>query len=534
MTTAKELLFAEEARNKLREGIEQLAETVSVTLGPKGRNVGIESSWGPPTITDHGNEIVKELEFKDQYANMGLSIGKEVATKMKESCGDGTTTAILLLKALVDKGMKNIVSGTSPILLKRGIDKAADAVIAQLSKMAIPIKTEQQTKNIASISGGGREEVGNFISDAIKKVGPTGVITIEKAQGTETSLESVEGMRFERGYTSAYFCTNMESMLVEMDHPLILITDKKISSVQEILPLLQGAAAKSQELLIIADDIEGEALSTLVINKLRGSLKVCAVKAPGFGDRRKSLLEDLAIVTGATFISEEAGVLLKEATASDLGTAERAVISKDHTTLVGGAGNPQEIKQRIQVISAELEKSNSSYETQQLEERKGKLSNGVAVIRVGASTEAELNQKKQIFEDSLNSTKAAHEMGILPGGGIALLHARKVIKDLSLLDEEAVGAQIVYTACQEPFKQILANSGFDGALLLEELLSQKETFGFNVLSGKIEDLIQSGIIDAAKLVIHALRYAASSASIVLLSEVLIGNAPEEEENKEKQ
>jgi chaperonin GroEL len=532
MSTPKELIFEEEARNKLREGIDKLADTVGVTLGPKGRNVGLQASWGAPTITNDGNSIVKDIELKDQYANMGVSLGKEVASKMKEKCGDGTTSSILLLRALVQNGVKNVASGSSPINLKRGMDKAVDAIVQELEKASIAIKSEKETKNIAVASASGNEEIGTLIADAVQKVGKEGVITIEEGKSTETSIEMVEGMQFDRGYISAYFCTNAEAMNVEMKNAKILITDKKISSVQEILPILQAVASTATELLIIAEEIEGDALSTLVVNKLRGTIKVCAVKAPGFGDRRKAMLEDIAILTGGTVVSEETGHILKDATAEVLGSAEKILVNKEKTTIVGGQSNTKMIQARIKQIDAEISKTTSSYDKEKLEERKAKLSGGVAVIRVGAATEPEMKQKKQMFEDSLNSTRAAIEEGIVIGGGCALLRATKATS-MELSGDEAIGAQIVFKACEAPFKQIVSNAGFDHSVILDEVLSAGPHFGFNAMSEKVEDLLKAGVVDPSKVVKNALRFAVSSAGIVLLSEVLIGNAPEDEEEEQK-
>lgn len=528
MTTAKELIFEEQAREKLREGIEKLADVASVTLGPKGRNVGLETSWGAPTITNDGNSIVKDIEFKDQYLNMGASMCKEVAAKMKETCGDGTTTAILLLRALVQNGLKNIASGASPIGIKRGMDRAFDAISKELSALSIPVKNDKETKNIAIVSASGNVEIGSCIAEAIQKTGKSGVITIEEGKTTETQIEMVEGMQFDRGYISAYFCTNADTMSAEMHNVKLLITDKKISSIQEILPLLQTVAGTSEELLIIADDIEGDALSTLVINRLRGTLKVCAVKAPGFGDRRKAMLEDIAILTGATVVSEETGMVLREANSDVLGTAEKIVVTKEKTTVIGGKGDPKHIQARIKQLEAEIKNAESPYDKEKLEERKAKLSGGVAVIRVGAPSEPEMRQKKQAFEDSLNSTKAALEEGIVPGGGIALLRASKAASKLKLSGDELTGAQIVLKACEAPFRQIVLNSGQDGSVILEQVLSNTVNFGFNALTEKVEDLISAGVVDPSKVVKYALQYAISSAGIILLSEVLIGNAPDEE------
>ncbi len=526
--TPKELIFDEEARNKLREGLDTLADVVSVTLGPKGRNIGLQSSWGAPTITNDGNSIVKDIEVKDQFVNMGVAMGKEVASKMKEKCGDGTTTSILLLRALVQNGVKNIASGASPIGIKRGMDKAVEALIKEIENFSIAIQDEKETCNIATASSSGSTEIGTIISDAFKRVGKEGVITIEEGKSTETTVEMVEGMQFDRGYVSAYFCTNQEALTVEMHNVRVLITDKKITSVQDILPILQSIATSAGELLIIADDIEGEALSTLVINKIRGSLKVCAVKAPGFGDRRKALLQDLAILTGASLVSEDTGVALKDATPDVLGKAEKIIVTKDKTTLINGGGKLEDIRARVKQIENELEGTKNQYDSDKLEERKAKLGGGVAVIRVGAATEPAMKQKKQMFEDSLNSTRAALQEGIVAGGGVALLRAaKKLSSSLKLVGDELLGAQIVLRACEAPLKQIITNAGFDHAVVLEEINKAGDNFGFNASSEKVEDLVVSGIVDPAKVVKTALRFAASVAGIILISECLVGNAPED-------
>jgi chaperonin GroEL len=529
--TPKELIFEEDARNKLREGIDKLADVVSVTLGPRGRNVGLQASWGAPTITNDGNTIVKDIELKDQYANMGVSMGKEVASKMKEKCGDGTTTSILLLRALVQNGVKNIASGSSPIGIKRGMDKALEAAIKEIEKFSISIQSDKETNNIAIASASGDQEIGNLITQAIKKVGKSGVITIEEGKGTETTVEMVEGMQFDRGYSSAYFCTNAETMSVEMNDPVILITDKKISSVQEILPILQAVANSALEFLIIADDIEGDALSTLVVNKLRGTLKVCAVKAPGFGDRRKAMLEDLAVLTGGVLTSEDTGMYLKDATSEVLGKAEKIIVTKEKTTIINGGGNIDDIKARIKQIDAEIALATSPYDKEKLEERKAKLSGGVAVIRVGASTEPAMKQRKQMFEDSLNSTRAAIEEGIVPGGGVALLKAGLGLNHLGLQGDEKIGAMILQKACEVPLKQIVMNTGHDSSVILEQVLVAGGNFGFNAVDEKVEDLLLTGVIDPAKVIKNALKHAVSTAGIILLSEVLIGDAPEDPEEK---
>lgn len=528
--TPKELIFEEEARNKLREGLDKLADVVCVTLGPKGRNIGLQSSWGPPTITNDGNSIVKDIQVKDQFVNMGISMGKEVAAKMKEKCGDGTTTSILLLRALVQNGVKNIASGASPISIKRGMDKTVDSLVKEIEGFAIAIKNEKETRNIAIASASGNAEIGTMIADAFSKVGKEGVITIEEGKTTETTIEMVEGMQFDRGYTSAYFCTNPETLTVEMRDARILITDKKISSVQEILPILQTVATSAQELLIIADDIEGEALSTLVINKLRGTLKICAVKAPGFGDRRKALLQDIAVLTGGIVVSEETGTALKDATVAVLGKAEKITITKDKTTVINGGGTHTAIQARVKQIEGEISLSNNQYDKEKLVERKAKLSGGVAVIRVGAATEPAMKQKKQMFEDSLNSTRAALQEGIVAGGGVALLRAaKKISSSTELTGDELLGAQIVLRACEAPLRQIIINAGFDCSVILEEITNANDNVGFNATTETVEDLVKSGVIDPAKVVKTALRFANSVAGVMLISECLIGNAPEDEE-----
>lgn len=527
MTDAKEIIFDEEAREKLRQGIDQLADLVKVTLGPQGRNVGLQTSWGAPNITNDGHTVVKELELKDQFLNMGVSLGKEAAAKMKEICGDGTTTTLLLLQALVQNGIKNITSGSTPINLKRGMEQALESILQELSAISLKIQNDHEIKNIAVVSGSGSDEIGNLISTAIQKAGPQGVITIEEGKTTETTLEIVEGMQFDRGYISSYFCTHPEQLLTEMHSPYILITDQKIPSVQDLLPLLQTFAQTGGQLLIIADDIEADALSTLVVNKLRGTLKICAVKAPGFGDQRKLLLEDLAILTGATVISETTGIKLKDATSNDLGSAEKIVVSKDKTVIAGGRGNPDQIQARIQQIEAEARASTTSYDQERLKERKAKLGAGVVVIRVGAATEPEMRQKKQNFEDSLNSTKAALEDGIVPGGGVALLRASKAAAArLNLKGEELTGAQIVLKACEAPFRQIVCNAGLEGSTILEQALLKGGNFGFNSRTSSVEDLMVSGVIDPCKVVRSALQLAVSTAGVVLLTEVLIGTAPD--------
>lgn len=522
----KEILFEEDARNALRDGIDELANVVAITLGPKGRNVGLDASWGSPTITSDGNSIAKDVELKDTFRNMGVSMGKEVAAKIKEKAGDGTTTGIVLLRALVQGGVKNIASGANPIAIKRGMDKMLEKLFAEIDAMSIEVKDDRDTQNIATVSASGNLEVGKKIAECFEKVGRDGIIAIEEGKGTETTIEVVEGMQLDRGYASAYFATNAEKMTVEMSNAALLITDKKITSAQEILSILQHIATTGQELLIIAEEIEGDALSTLVVNKLRGTLKVAAIKAPGFGDRRKALLEDIATLTGATVVSEEKGLVLREAGAEVLGSADQILIDKEKTTIVGGKGESKAIQDRIAQINGELSDTSSSYDREKLEERKAKLQGGVALIKVGAPTESEMKKKKQMFEDSLNSTRSALEEGIVPGGGVALLRASISLK-LDLPKEEAVGAQILLKACEAPFKQIVTNAGHDSSVVLDEVMKKERNFGFNAMSEKVEDLIKSGVIDPAKVIKSSLSHAVSMAGIVLLSEALIANAKEE-------
>lgn len=528
--TPKEIIFEEEARELLLNGIRKLADVVAFTLGPKGRNVGLEKGWGAPTITNDGASIIRDIEVKDKYENMGVSMAKEVVQKIKEKCGDGTTTGTLLLRALVEAGIKNISSGASPIGIKRGMDKAVEAIVKEIEKAAIPIKSKEEKRNIAIVSASGNQEIGDLISEAVEKVGNSGAITIEEGKTTETSIEVVKGMKFDRGYISPYLCTNTEKMIIEMNRAKVLLVDKKINNIHELLPVLQSIAASGEELFIIAEDIEGDALSTIVVNKLRGTLKIAAVKAPGFGDRRKAMLQDIAVLTGATIVSEEMGMNLKEITTESLGSAEKVTITKDSTTIVGGTGTQEQINARIKQIDAELAISTSTYDKEKLEERRAKLSGGVAVIRVGAATETEMKQKKQMFDDSLNSTKAAMEEGIVPGGGVALLNASKAAQTLKLHGDEALGAKIVFQACETPLKQIATNTGFDGSVILSQVLKSPKNYGFNAFTEKVEDLMAAGVIDPAKVVKNILTYASSTAGIVLLSEALIADADEEEGN----
>ena len=523
--SAKEFRFDVDARMALSSGINQLAEIVAMTLGPKGRNVGLQNTYGGSIITSDGELITKEMELKCRFENLGVSLAKETAAKIKEKSGDGTTTGIVLLRALVQNGVKNISAGANPTSIKRGMDKALDKILSEIDQMSIAIKNETDTQNIATVSASGDREIGETIANCFKQIGKSGVITIEEGKSTETTTEIVEGMQIDQGYMSPYFCTNVEKLLVELDHPIVLITDKKIHSAQEILPILQQIAHTEQSLFIIAEDIEGDALSTLVMNKLRGTIKVAAIKAPGFGDQKRALLEDLCILTGATLISEQVGLLLSETTFDLLGSARHLYISKEKTTIVDGKGKKQDIQKRIDQINAQIRPTLSNFEIEKLNERKGKLQGGVAVIKVGALTEAEMKKQKQMFEDSLHATRAALENGIVPGGGMALLRSSKKIELLND-KEEKVGAEILIQACTAPFRQIVTNSGLNPSILYEEVLLKGNSYGFNALTEKIEDLFQAGVIDPVKVVKNSLIHAVSIAGIVLLSEALMVNAKE--------
>lgn len=521
----KELVFEEEARKHLFKGIDQLARVVAFTLGPKGRNVSLEKSWGAPKITNDGGSIVSEISLENEYENMGVSIAKEVVQKLKEKCGDGTTTGTLLLRALVEHGLKLVSSGLSPIGLKRGMDQAVHAIEETIDRNVVRIHSQEEIENVATASASGDREIGKIIAQAVKKGHGANAISIEDGKGVTTEIEEVQGMQFDRGFASPYFCTDTEKMKITMHGAQILLADKKIATVHEILPILQAVAASGRELLIIAEEFDAEVLSTLVINKLRGVLKVAAVKAPGFGDRRKAVMQDIAVITGATVISDDAGISFKDLSPAMLGSANEVTITKENTTLVDGSGSEEAVKARIKQIEREIEEAKNSYDKEKLQERRGKLLGGVTVIRVGAVTETEAKEKKQRYEDSLNATRAAIEEGIVPGGGVALLTASRSLPALS--GDEAAGTQIVRFACETLLKQIAMNSGLDGGVVLHEVLHSPKNYGFNAVTGKVEDLLGAGVIDPAKVVKSALRYAASAAGIVLLSEVLITDAQED-------
>ncbi len=513
----KEFRFEEEARNALRAGIDQMANAVAMTLGPKGRSVGLEAAWGSPTITSDGYSIAQQIELKDPFENMGAAIAKETAGKIKERAGDGTTTGILLLRALVQASVKNIAAGANPTAIKRGMEKALEKTLAAIDKLSTEVKDIQE---IATAAASGNTEIGTIIAETFAKVGKKGVVSIEEGKSTETHIELATGMRFDQGYVSPYFCTNAEKMVVEMEQPFVLITDQKISSAQEILPLLQYVASAGMSLFLIADGIDGDALSTLVMNKLRGTLRVAAAKAPGFGDQRKAMLEDLAVLTGAELISEERGLSLKEATAECLGRANQIVSGKETTTIVGGQGEAKAVKARIAQIEAEIRAATAKYDVTKLEERRAKLQGGVAVIQVGGMTESEMKQKKQLYEDSLHSTRAAMEEGVVVGGGIALLRATQELK-MKLSQEEAAGLEIFRTACQVPVRQLAVNAGFDPSTIVHAVLEKGGNVGFNVVTEKVEDLAKAGVLDPVKVVKSSLTHAVSAAGVTLLSEALM-------------
>jgi chaperonin GroEL len=520
---AKELHFNVEARAALKRGVDQLAEAVKVTLGPKGRNVVIDKKFGAPTITKDGVTVAKEIELSDPIENMGAQMVKEVATKTSDIAGDGTTTATVLAQAIFREGLKNVTAGSNPMALKRGIDKAVAAIVEELKKISVPISGKKEIAQIGAISANNDVEIGALIAEAMEKVGKDGVITVEEAKGLETTLETVDGMQFDRGYLSPYFVTDPEKMEAVLEGAMILIHDKKISSMKDLLPVLEKVAQLSKPLLIIAEDIEGEALATLVVNKLRGTLRVCAVKAPGFGDRRKAMLQDIATLTNGKVISDEIGFKLENAVITDLGQAKRLVIDKDNTTIIDGAGDTKDIEGRVKEIRGAIDKSTSDYDKEKLQERLAKLAGGVAVINVGAPTEAEMKEKKARVEDALHATRAAVEEGIVPGGGVALIRAQSALKDLKVAErDEQIGVDIVRKAIEEPLRAIVSNAGGEGSIVVEKIRTAKEkNFGYNALTDVYEDLVQAGVIDPTKVTRTALQNAASIAGLLLTTEALI-------------
>jgi len=520
---AKELHFNTDARAALKRGVDQLAEAVKVTLGPKGRNVVIDKKFGAPTVTKDGVTVAKEIELSDALENMGAQMVKEVATKTSDNAGDGTTTATVLAQAIFREGLKNVTAGVNPMALKRGIDKAVAAIVAELKSISVPTAGKKEIAQVGTISANNDQEIGNLIAEAMEKVGKDGVITVEEAKGLETTLETVDGMQFDRGYLSPYFVTDPDKMEAALEDAFILIHDKKISSMKDLLPALEKVAQAGRPLLIIAEDVEGEALATLVVNKLRGTLRVAAVKAPGFGDRRKAMLQDIATLTAGQVISDEVGFKLENATLTDLGRAKRIVIDKDNTTIIDGNGTQDQIQGRIKEIRSAIDKSTSDYDKEKLQERLAKLSGGVAVINVGAATEAEMKEKKARVEDALHATRAAVEEGIVPGGGVALVRAQRAL-DAVKLDEsdEQIGVQIIRRAVEEPLRMIVQNAGAEGSIVLEKVRSNSSnTFGYNALTDTYEDLVAAGVIDPTKVTRTALQNAASISGLLLTTEALI-------------
>jgi chaperonin GroEL len=526
----KVLEYSNDARTKLKEGVKKLSEAVKVTLGPKGRNVILDKKFGAPTITKDGVTVAKEIELEDPFENMGAQMVKEVASKTSDVAGDGTTTATILAEAIFLEGIKNVTAGANPMDLKRGIEKAVQEVVKNLKKQSTDIKDKKEIAQVGTISSNNDHSIGDLIADAMEKVGKDGVITVEEAKSTETNLEIVEGMQFDRGYLSPYFITDPENMEVELEEPLILINDKKISSMKDLLPILEKVAQMGKSLLIISEEVEGEALATLVVNKLRGTLKVAAVKAPGFGDRRKSMLEDIAILTGGKVISEEAGFKLENAQISDLGKAKRITIDKDNTTIVEGGGSKKDISGRINQIKTLIDSSTSDYDKEKLQERLAKLAGGVAVLNIGAPTEIEMKEKKARVEDALNATRAAVEEGIVPGGGVAFLRTIPALDKLKLSGDEQIGVNIVKRALEEPLRQIANNAGFEGSIVVQKVKEGTGGFGFNADTEKFEDLIESGVIDPTKVTRIALENAASVASLLLTTEAAVADKPEKKES----
>jgi len=524
---AKIVKFSVEARNKVLTGVRVLADAVTVTLGPKGRNVVLEKSFGAPTITKDGVTVAKEIQLEDKFENMGAQMVKEVASKTSDVAGDGTTTATVLARAIYTEGAKMVASGHDPMSLKRGIDKGVAAAVEELKKLSKPTKEQKEIAQVGTISANNDATIGEIIAEAMEKVGKEGVITVEEAKSLETTLEVVEGMQFDRGYLSPYFATDPEKMECRLEDAYLLIHEKKISAMKDLLPVLESIAKSGRPLLLIAEDIEGEALATLVVNKIRGTLHCVAVKAPGFGDRRKAMLEDIAILTGGRVIAEELGIKLENVTLNDLGRAKRIVVDKDNTTIVDGAGKKSDIEGRIKQIRAQIEETTSDYDREKLQERLAKLVGGVAVIRVGAATEVEMKEKKARVEDALHATRAAVEEGIVPGGGVALIRAATALDKLDVSDEERVGLNIVRRAMEDPCRWIANNAGWEGAIVLDKVKNSKAAFGFNAATEEFEDLMKAGIVDPTKVVRSALQNAASVAGLLLTTEAMIAEKPEE-------
>jgi chaperonin GroEL len=527
---AKELEFNVDARARLKKGVDKLAQAVKVTLGPKGRNVVVDRKFGSPTVTKDGVTVAKEIELEDAVENRGAQMVQEVATKTSDNAGDGTTTATVLAQAIFHHGLKNVTAGANPMAIKRGIDKAVEKVVEELHAISTETKGKKEIAQVGAISANNDMEIGELISDAMEKVGKDGVITVEEARGLETTLETVEGMQFDRGYLSPYFITDPERMEAVLEDPMILVHDKKIGAMKDLLPVLEKVAQMGKPLLIIAEDVEGEALATLVVNKLRGTLKVCAVKAPGFGDRRKAMLQDISVLTGGQVISEEVGFKLENAVLDDLGNAKRVVIDKDNTTIIDGAGERDKIKGRIEEIRVAIDKSTSDYDSEKLQERLAKLSGGVAVINVGAATETEMKEKKARVEDALHATRAAVEEGIVPGGGVALLRAQKKLDKFKAgTEDEQIGVAILRRALEEPIRLIAQNAGAEGSIVVERVRASKDAnFGYNAQTDEYEDLVEAGVIDPTKVTRTALQNAASIAGLLLTTEAVVVEKPEDE------
>ncbi|MFB0522092.1 MAG: chaperonin GroEL [Desulfatiglandales bacterium] len=525
---AKEIRYDAKARESISKGIDTLAEVVKVTLGPKGRNVILEKSWGSPTITKDGVTVAKEIELEDKFENMGAQMVKEVASKTSDVAGDGTTTATLLAQSIYHEGSKLVAAGANPMALKRGIEKAVDTVVGELKNMSKPTKEQQEISQVGTISANNDPTIGNIIAEAMAKVGKEGVITVEEAKSMETTLEIVEGMQFDRGYLSPYFVTDAEKMEATLEEPYILLHEKKISNMKDMVPLLENIAKMGKPLLVVAEDVEGEALATLVVNKLRGTLRVAAVKAPGFGDRRKAMLEDIGILTGGKVISEDLGLKLENVSLNDLGTAKTINIDKDNTTIVDGGGSRADLEGRVKQIRTQIDDTTSDYDREKLQERLAKLIGGVAVINVGAATETEMKEKKARVEDALNATRAAVEEGIVPGGGIALIRCMDVLSKLKLEGDDQLGVNIVKRALEDPVRQIANNAGLEGSVVVEKVKEQKGAFGLNAETGHYEDLVKAGIIDPTKVVRFALQNAASVAALMLTTEALVAEKPKKE------
>jgi chaperonin GroEL len=526
---AKEVRFSDDARARMLKGVNILANAVKATLGPKGRNAVLEKSFGAPTVTKDGVSVAKEIELKDKFENMGAQMVKEVASNTSDEAGDGTTTATVLAQAIVREGLKAVAAGANPMDLKRGIDQAVAAAVEELKKLSKPCKDQKAIAQVGTISANSDESIGKTIADAMEKVGKEGVITVEEGSGLENELDVVEGMQFDRGYLSPYFINNQQNQTAELDNPYILLYEKKISNVRELLPLLEGIAKASRPLLIVAEDVEGEALATLVVNTIRGIVKVAAVKAPGFGDRRKAMLQDIAILTGGTVISDEVGLSLEKATLNDLGEAKKVVVEKENTTIIDGKGKNADIKARVEQIRQQIETATSDYDREKLQERVAKLSGGVAVIKVGAATEIEMKEKKARVEDALHATRAAVEEGVVPGGGVALIRAQKAVEKLEgANDDQQFGIRILARAIEEPLRQIVTNAGEDAAVVVAKVKEGKGTFGYNAANGTYGDMLEMGILDPTKVTRLALQNAASVAGLLLTTEVMIAEAPKEE------